>query len=133
MDGVRCDTPTIDAALPHASPREGHEGAGDRSVSTVTFGDLTVDIQRGVVFLGEDRVHLTGTEFLLLRTLVLHSSGVIRREALLSTVRSHTQHLSSRSLDGHMSRLRSKLGQYGPWIRTFKGVGYRFFPTTPLS
>lgn len=100
--------------------------------TSITIGDLRVDIERELVFVGTDRIHLTGTEFRILRTLLMRSSAVIRRDILLATVRSHTENISSRSLDGHISRLRMKLGRYGPWIRTFKGVGYRFFPTIPL-
>jgi DNA-binding response OmpR family regulator len=100
--------------------------------TTVTVGDLKVDLDRGVVLVGSERVHLTGTEFHILRSLLVRASGVIRREDLLAIVRSHTRNASSRSLDGHISRLRTKLGPHGKWIRTFKGVGYRFFPIAPL-
>jgi two-component system alkaline phosphatase synthesis response regulator PhoP len=100
--------------------------------TSVTIGDLQVDIERELVFVGTERIHLTGTEFRILRTLLMRSSAVIRREILLATVRSHTESISSRSLDRHISRLRMKLGKHGSWIRTFKGVGYRFFPNLPL-
>ncbi len=133
MDGGHHDISTIGRGTVQGLTQERDQRGEAQIVTTVTFGELKVDIQRALVFIGDKQVHLTGTEFLLLRALMMHSSGVIRRDALLSTVRSHTRHLSSRSLDGHLSRLRSKLGRYGPWIRTFKGVGYRFFPTIPLS
>jgi DNA-binding response OmpR family regulator len=100
--------------------------------TSVTMGDLRVDIERELVFVGSERIRLTGTEFRILRTLLMRSSAVIRRDMLLATVRSHTENITSRSLDGHISRLRMKLGKHGSWIRTFKGVGYRFFPTIPL-
>ena len=99
--------------------------------TTVTIGELQVDVDREQVFIGNRPVHLTGTEYRILRALLMRSSAVIRRDALLSTVRSYTEHVSSQSLDGHISRLRMKLGPYGMWIRTFKGIGYRFFPHPP--
>lgn len=105
-------------------------GIGERGPeTTICIGDFRVDIEREVVDIGSERIPLTGTEFRILRTLLMRSSAVIRRDVLLATVRVHTQSISSRSLDGHISRLRTKLGRHGSWIRTFKGVGYRFFPT----
>ena len=105
------------------------DGTTDRGpATTIRIGDLEVDIEREVVSVGTEQIPLTGTEFRILRTLLMRSSAVIRRDVLLATVRVHAQHISSRSLDGHISRLRAKLGRHGSWIRTFKGVGYRFFP-----
>ncbi|MBK7260047.1 MAG: winged helix-turn-helix transcriptional regulator [Ignavibacteriae bacterium] len=100
--------------------------------TTICIGELRVDIERELVFIADERIHLTGTEFRILRTLLMRSSAVIRRDVLLATIRLHTQSISSRSLDGHISRLRTKLGRHGAWIRTFKGIGYRFFPVVPL-
>ena len=91
--------------------------------------DSGVECKITAVSIGTDQIPLTGTEFRILRALLMRSSAVIRRDVLLATVRVHAQHISSRSLDGHISRLRTKLGRYGSWIRTFKGVGYRFVPT----
>jgi two-component system phosphate regulon response regulator PhoB len=100
--------------------------------TTICIGELRVDIERELVFVGEERIHLTGTEFRILCTLLMRPSAVIRRDVLLTTIRDHTRSISSRSLDGHISRLRNKLGRHGTWIRTFKGVGYRFFPGIPV-
>lgn len=120
---------TAVALLPDQGPFGGHHQSPE---ATICIGELRIDIERELVFIGEERIHLTGTEFRILRTLLMRSSAVIRRDVLLATIRLHTQSISSRSLDGHISRLRTKLGRYGTWIRTFKGIGYRFFPHVPL-
>lgn len=117
---------TAPAARSWAAPNRSADRGPE---TTIRIGDFEVDIEREVVSIGTDQIPLTGTEFRILRALLMRSSAVIRRDVLLATVRVHAQHISSRSLDGHISRLRTKLGRYGSWIRTFKGVGYRFVPT----
>ena len=99
--------------------------------TTITGGDLRVDVDHARVFIRERDIHLTTTEFLILRALLLRPSAVIRRDVLRASIPTHAQRISSRSLDGHISRLRAKLQEYGVWIRTYKGVGYRFLPIRP--
>jgi len=95
----------------------------------INIGDLRVDIENGLVRIGQDYISLTATEFRILCTIMMQPSAVVRRAALLSAVCEKQTHATSRSLDVHISRLRMKLQSYGNWIRTVKGVGYRFVPT----
>ncbi len=125
MHYLETDTTAVATRPDHPIASIGERGPE----TTICIGDFRIDIEHEVVYIGAERILLTGTEFRILRTLLMRSSAVIRRDLLLATVRVHTQNISSRSLDGHISRLRTKLGRHGTWIRTFKGVGYRFFPT----
>lgn len=104
-------------------------GGPDANLETVIrIGDLQVDIGNSSVRIGRDYIPLTATEYRILCTLMMQPSAVIRRAALLTAVCEKQTHATSRSLDVHMSRLRTKLRTYGTWIRTVKGVGYRFVP-----
>ncbi len=110
-------------ALPiYDSPRPGTE-------PMVRIGELRVNLENGTVCIGQEDVPVTVTEFRILCTLMMQHSVVIRRAALLSAIWEKNTHATSRSLDVHVSRLRRKLQTYGSWIRTVKGVGYRFVPT----
>jgi DNA-binding response OmpR family regulator len=110
-----------------------HERAAIGPETTIRIKELRIDISSGQVHIGDEQVPLTSTESHIFRMLVMQPTAVIRRSALLIAIAGSTQHITSRSLDGHISRLRTKLRTYGVWIRTFKGIGYRFLPTIPIE
>ncbi len=111
--------------------RAQHVYDGPRAVlgTIIKIGDLRVDIENETVCICQDDISVTATEFRILCTLMMQHAAIIRRAALLSAICEKHTHATSRSLDVHISRLRTKLRTYGNWIRTVKGVGYRFMPT----
>lgn len=105
------------------------EGASAGLETIIKIEDLRVDVLKGTVCIGQDDIPVTAVEFRILCALMMQPAAVIRRAALLTAIRERHPRGTSRSLDVHISRLRTKLRTYGGWIRTVKGVGYRFFPT----
>ncbi len=75
------------------------------------------------VYVGEDEVHLTATEFDLLAYLLARIGRVVTREQLLTEVWGHASVAGTRTVDVHVAQLRSKLGPASP-VRTVRGVGY---------
>ena len=71
-------------------------------------------------------VSLTATEFRLLEDLMRHAGAVRSREQLLDNVWGYTFEGYARTVDTHMRRLRSKLGDAQKYLETVRGVGYRF-------
>ena len=71
-------------------------------------------------------VALTATEFRLLEDLMRHAGAVRSREQLLDNVWGYTFEGYARTVDTHMRRLRSKLGESQKFLETVRGVGYRF-------
>ena len=71
-------------------------------------------------------VALTATEFRLLEDLMRHAGAVRSREQLLDNVWGYTFEGYARTVDTHMRRLRSKLGESQKYLETVRGVGYRF-------
>ena len=70
---------------------------------------------------------LTFMEYELLRFFVEHPSRVWSREQLLSKVWGYDYFGGARTVDVHVRRLRSKIGeQRADWITTVRSVGYRF-------
>jgi two-component system alkaline phosphatase synthesis response regulator PhoP len=51
---------------------------------------------------------------------------VFSRESLLRRIWGESVYVIDRTVDVHVSKIREKLGPYGSWIETVKGVGYRF-------
>jgi two-component system phosphate regulon response regulator PhoB len=48
------------------------------------------------------------------------------RDALLSDVWGITADVTTRTVDTHVKRLRSKLGDAADYVQTVRGIGYRF-------
>lgn len=74
---------------------------------------------------------LTPTEYKLLQTLVERRGRVQSRRQLLEAVWEVTADIATRTVDMHVQRLRTKLGNAGDWIETVRGFGYRFRTQPP--
>ena len=84
-----------------------------------------MDLVEKKVKRGEVYIHLSPTEFRLLKMLVKEPKKVFSREALLKSVWGENIFVESRTVDVHIRRLRSLLNKYGPdYIRTVRANGY---------
>jgi DNA-binding response OmpR family regulator len=92
------------------------------STRPLELGDLTVDPGARKVWLGEDEVRLTPTEFDLLVCLAAAPGQVLTREKLLADVWGWPGASGTRTVDSHVKALRSKIGS--DRVRTVHGVGY---------
>ena len=93
----------------------------------IQLGSLDIDLAAYEVRLHGEPVELTHMEYRLLELLVTHPHRVYSRERLLSRMWGHDHAASTRTVDGHVGRLRAKLGpEHGPRICTVRNVGYRF-------
>ena len=91
----------------------------------ISFKDISMDLVEKKVKRGEVYIHLSPTEFRLLKMLVKEPKKVFSREALLKSVWGENIFVESRTVDVHIRRLRSLLNKYGPdYIRTVRANGY---------
>lgn len=90
-----------------------------------TIGEIVIDKERHVVTSAGIEVELTSTEYKLLLYLAERSGRVISRELLLQNVWSYNNVGDTRTVDTHITRLRSKLGPPGDLIKTVRGFGYK--------
>jgi two-component system phosphate regulon response regulator PhoB len=90
------------------------------------IGKLEVDEGAHRVRVEGTEVHLTALEFRLLLTLLLRRGRVQGRDGLLSEVWGDDVHVTPRTVDTHVKRLREKLGAAGDYLQTVRGIGYRF-------
>lgn len=88
--------------------------------------DFTIDFDTKEVFLGEEVVLLTKTEFELLEFLVKHRERIFSREEIISHIWEKTPYITERTVDVHITRLRKKLGSYASLVSNRSGYGYRF-------
>lgn len=99
----------------------------------VTFGEVTVDLARRQVTLGDSEVHLTPIEYRLLALLIANAGRVLTHRQLLREVWGPSHAEDTHYLRVYMTGLRRKLEENPTrprHIRTESGVGYRFVPDT---
>ena len=91
----------------------------------VEFEDIQVDVVEKKVKRGDTYIHLSPTEFRLLKMLIKEPGKVFSREVLLKAVWGENIFVESRTVDVHIRRLRRSLNKYGPdYIRTVRANGY---------
>lgn len=101
-----------------------HEVAAPDS-DLVMIGDIIIDKKRHTVKSGGAEIDLTSTEFKLLLFLTEKKECVQSREQLLQRVWGYNNTADTRTVDTHVTRLRSKLGAPGDIIKTVRGFGYK--------
>ena len=102
------------------------QSPGVAAGSALTAGPLVIDRSAHRVLMDGQEVGLTATEYKLLLTLVERRGRVQTRPQLLESVWDAQPDIQTRTVDMHVQRLRSKLGEAGRLIETVRGFGYRF-------
>ena len=92
----------------------------------VEYEDLKIDNNKHKVYLSDEKISLTLKEFKLLKHLLLKADKVQSRDNLLEKVWGYNNDVTTRTVDTHIKRLRSKIGKYGDKIETIRGEGYLF-------
>jgi two-component system, OmpR family, phosphate regulon response regulator PhoB len=102
-----------------------------RSGKVVRLGPFLLDSGAARAEVDGEELDLTPTEFHLLQTLLERRGRVQSRRQLLEAVWEVTANIATRTVDMHVQRLRSKLGEHADWIETVRGFGYRFRTEPP--
>ncbi len=115
-------------AILRRSGGEGRSGgeATDEGAAVVTHGPVRIDEERHEVRCGEARIHLTPTEFGVLLALLERPGVVLSRGQLVQRAYSFDNHVTERTVDTHVRRIRAKFRAHGhDPIATVHGVGYK--------
>ena len=107
----------VTAVLRRSQPKQ--------SAPLLKLKGLTLDENQHTVTIDDQRVVLTYKEYELLRLFLSHPGMAFSREQLLQTVWNTEYAVETRTVDMHIRTLRQKLGEYGRYIETIRGVGYR--------
>ena len=91
---------------------------------SLTMGDLLLDNEKRMVYVGEEQVDLTFKEYELLKLLMQNAGIVTPRDTILDRVWGTDFEGESRTLDMHIKTLRQKLKNDGKFIKTVRNVGY---------
>jgi two-component system OmpR family response regulator len=101
--------------------------SGGREVTTLSCGDLVMDLLSRKVSRGGRPIELLPREFKLLEELLRSKDRVVTRTMLLERVWDYRFDPHTSLIDTHVSRLRRKIddGFPVPLLHTLRGIGYR--------
>ena len=94
--------------------------------TTIDVHELSIHPGRHEVTLAGQPVELTYTEFALLQFLAKRPGWAYTRSQIVDAVKGEDYPVTERSVDVQVAGLRKKLGEFGSYIETVRGVGYRF-------
>ena len=100
--------------------------AGESAVEKISLDGLVIDIVAHEVTFEGQNIELTHKEYSILHKLVSNKERVFSREQLLDDIWGYDFLGDSRTVDSHVARLRTKLGEWGAkHLRTVYGAGYK--------
>ncbi len=92
----------------------------------IAIHELVIHPGRHEVTVSGDKIDLTFTEFRILHFLASRAGWVFTRYQIVDAVKGVNYAVTERAVDVQIVSLRRKLGAYGEYIETVRGVGYRF-------
>lgn len=98
----------------------------ERTGKVLRVGPFVLDVAAARAEVKGRELELTPTEFRLLEVLMERRGRVQNRRQLLQAAWDITANIETRTVDMTVQRLRAKVGEYGGWIETLRGFGYRF-------
>ncbi len=96
----------------------------EKDESDIILEDFTINRQKYAITIKENTWTLPKKEFDLLMFFVNHQNRVYTREEILKSVWGKGVHVTERTVDVHIRKIREKIGE--DYIQTIKGVGYLF-------
>jgi two-component system phosphate regulon response regulator PhoB len=97
----------------------------DQDDRILAMGPVVIDTSRCFVTVNSEEIVLTTTEYKLLCALAESRGRVQTRDHLLRHVWGHHTGTDTRTVDSHITRIRTKLGSCGDFIKTVRGFGYK--------
>jgi len=102
----------------------------NNSLPRRSLGGLEIDENAHYISVDNEAVDLTPKEFELLLYMADHAGRALSREQILNAVWNYDYYGDVRTVDAHIKNIRVKLGPKGEYIKTIRGVGYRFEVTS---
>ena len=99
---------------------------GDANEKPISAGGIVLDKAAHMVTIDGQTIDLSVKEFELLYYFIENQKIALSREKILNHVWNYDYFGDARTIDTHVKKLRSKLGEKGNYIKTIWGMGYKF-------
>jgi two-component system alkaline phosphatase synthesis response regulator PhoP len=99
------------------------------SSDIIDAGAVRIDVSRKLVYVGGESVVFSKKEFEVLTLLASHPGQIYSREDIINELWKDAPYVLDRTVDVHIARIRSKLGNCKNYIVNRTGFGYIFNPT----
>ena len=90
------------------------------------YGGIQIDTEGRTIKVDGKILELSLREYELLIYLIENENIALSRDKILNNVWNYDYYGDSRTIDSHIKKIRHKLGKKGKYIKTMRGVGYKF-------
>ena len=90
------------------------------------YGGIVINPEGRTVKVDGKPVELSLREYELLKYLVDNENIALSRDKILNNVWNYDYYGDSRTIDSHIKKIRHKIGKKGKYIKTIRGIGYKF-------
>ena len=97
-----------------------------KEISGVNYGGIEIDENGRTVKLDGKLIEMSLREYELLKYLLDNVGIALSRDKILNNVWNYDYYGDSRTIDSHIKKIRHKLGKKGKYIKTMRGIGYKF-------
>lgn len=99
---------------------------GEEKNERKDVGGIVIDTEGRTVTVDGKIVELSLREYELLKYLLDNENIALSRDKILNNVWNYDYYGDSRTIDSHIKKIRHKLGKKGKYIKTIRGIGYKF-------
>ena len=103
--------------------------AQDKPANMLDFGNLKIDLETKMAYIGDEKITFSKKEFEILALLASNPGKIFSREDLINELWKDAPYVLDRTVDVHIARIRSKLGEYKTCLTNRSGYGYIFNPS----
>ena len=114
---ARSEEQEIKAILQRTSPKE---------IEKKNYDGIEIDTEGRNITVDGKQIELSLREYELLKYLLDNENVALSRDKILNNVWNYDYYGDSRTIDSHIKKIRHKLGKKGKYIKTMRGVGYKF-------
>ncbi len=101
-------------------------GKSEQIENNIDMGGIEIDDKARTVTVDGKLIDMSLREYELLKYLLDNNGIALSRDKILNNVWNYDYYGDSRTIDSHIKKIRHKLGKKGKYIKTIRGIGYKF-------
>lgn len=98
----------------------------EKAKKITDYGGIEIDEDGRSVKVDGKVIEMSLREYELLKYMVDNIGIALSRDKILNNVWNYDYYGDSRTIDSHIKKIRHKLGKKGKYIKTMRGIGYKF-------